>query len=55
MIYPEDMTAEDIAQFEREYNEWRNEEAIVAQREQEFLANNPVDVSEELYSPYWGA
>ena len=26
MIYPEYMTKEDIAEFEREYNEWLDEE-----------------------------
>lgn len=55
MIYPADMTAEDIAEFEEEYNEWLAEETAVANREREFLANNSVELSEELYSPYWGA
>lgn len=55
MIYPDYMSAEDIALFEREFAEWSAEEELVAAREREFLANNPVDVSEEMYSPYWGA
>ena len=55
MIYPDHMSAEDIAEFEREFAEWSAEEELVAAREREFLANNPVDVSEEMYSPYWGA
>lgn len=55
MIYPDYFTKEDIEQFEREYDEWRKEELIVAQREREFLAQNPVDIAEEIYSPFWGA
>lgn len=55
MIYPENFTKEDIEEFEREYNEWLDEELVVAQREREFLAQNPVDISEEIYSPFWGA
>ena len=49
------MSAEDIVQFEQELAEWSAQEELSAAREREFLANNPVDVSEELYSPYWGA
>ena len=55
MIYPDYMSAEDIVQFEQELAEWSAQEELSAAREREFLANNPVDVSEELYSPYWGA
>lgn len=55
MIYPEYFTKEDIEEFEREYAEWRAEEELIAKREREFLAKNPVDFSEEIYSPYLGA
>lgn len=55
MIYPEDFTQEDIEQFEREYQEWLAEELAVAKREREFLEQNPVDISAEIYSPFWGA
>jgi len=52
MLYPPDMTKEDIAEFEAEYNEWLAEETTIAAREREYLANNAVELSEEVYSPY---
>lgn len=55
MIYPEDFTAEDIAEFEREFNDWLNEERAIAEQERKFLEQNPVDIAEEIYSPFWGA
>lgn len=55
MIYPEDFTATDIEEFEREFNEWLDEERAVAERERQFLMHNPVDIAEEIYSPFWGA
>lgn len=55
MIYPAEFTQEDIEQFEREYNEWLAEELAVSKREREFLAENSVEMSEEIYSPFWGA
>lgn len=55
MIYPADMTAEDIAEFESEYKEWLAEETAIATHERDYLANNSVELAEELYSPYWGA
>ena len=55
MIYPDDFTKEDIEQFELEYNEWLAEELAVSKREREFLAQNPIDFAEEIYSPFWGA
>lgn len=55
MLYPLDMSKEDIAVFQEEYEEWLDEELTVAQRERQFIADNSVELSEELYSPYWGA
>lgn len=55
MIYPDDFTQEDIEQFEREYAEWLAEELAVSKREREFLEQNSVAISEEIYSPFWGA
>lgn len=55
MIYPIEMSREDIAEFQAEYEEWLDEELTVAERERRFIAANSVELSEELYSPYWGA
>ncbi len=55
MIYPDYFTKEDIEQFEQEYNEWLKEELAVSERERKFLAENSVEMSEEIYSPFWGA
>lgn len=52
MIYPDYFTKEDIEEFEREYNAILDEE----RREEELRRQTvAVKVSEEIYSPYWGA
>lgn len=57
VIYPAEMTREEIEQFEREYAEWAQEQDEIQRQEDEFLRRQRVaiDVSEEIYSPYWGA
>ena len=55
MLYPSYMTKEDIVEFQAEYDEWLAEELSVAERERQFIADNSVQLSEEIYSPYWGA
>jgi len=55
MIYPADFTEKDIKEFEQEFNQWLDEERTVAERERKFLAENSVEMSEEIYSPFWGA
>lgn len=51
MIYPEYFTAEDIKEFEAEYNALLDQERSVAEKQQA----TAIAVSEEIYSPYWGA
>ena len=47
MLYPEDMNAADIAEFEAEYDQWRNEqEAQETLREEEALARAEQDFLE---------
>lgn len=51
MIYPDYFTQQDIQNFEQEYNAFVDQERSVAEKQQ-LVA---VEVSEEIYSPYWGA
>lgn len=55
MLYPVDMSKEDIAEFQAEYDEWYATEVAHAEMERKFLQQNSVELSEELYSPFWGA
>lgn len=57
MLYPADMTPEEIAVFEREFAEWSAEQDRIQDMEDHFLRTQKVAVavSEEIYSPYWGA
>lgn len=57
MIYPAEMTREEIEEFEREFAEWSAEQDRIWAMEDEFLQTQKVAVavSEEIYSPYWGA
>lgn len=48
MMYPEDMNAADIIEFEHEYDHWRTEqEALEALREEEALARAERDFLEQ--------
>ncbi len=48
MMYPEDMNAADIIEFENEYDHWRTEqEALEAMREEEALARAERDFLEQ--------
>lgn len=57
MIYPAEMTQEEIQEFEREFAEWSEEQDRIQDMEDDFLRRQhlAVAVSEEIYSPYWGA
>lgn len=56
VIYPAEMTREEIEEFEREFAEWSEEQDRIQDMEEEFLRTKvAVAVSEEIYSPYWGA
>ena len=52
MIYPDYFTREDIEEFEREYNAILDEER---REEEERRKQVAIALSEEIYSPYWGA
>ena len=57
VIYSAEMTREEILEFEREFAEWSEEQDRIQDMEDEFLRTQKVAVavSEEIYSPYWGA
>jgi hypothetical protein len=57
VLYPAEMTPEEIAEFEREFAEWSAEQDRIQDLEDQFLRTQQVSVavSEEIYSPYWGA